>query len=229
MPISADADLHLQFAHGQVCRRDVQGEADTLRALTISFFEEEAMTDFMKSADCSIQNPGRRNFLRAAPVAAAAGFALADASLLALPAGDPPQKSAVKFQLFSAPEIAKDMRKLEANPGNANLVEEKGDIGFSMVMTAEKDKIAPEFESHQHRDHIFQILEGSTVYEVGGTPKGGRVIAPGEWRGPEVVGATKLTLNKGDQLVIPRGTPHKRSTAGSVTLMLISPGEPATT
>ncbi|HEV2135014.1 MAG TPA: hypothetical protein VGR47_12320 [Terracidiphilus sp.] len=186
------------------------------------------MTDLMKDRDQTIENPGRRNFLRAAPVAAAAGLALAEASLPALPAPDAPAGGTVKVQLFSAQEIARDMRKLETNPGNINVVDEKGNIGFSMVMTTEKDKAAPEFESHQQRDHIFQILEGSTVYEVGGTPKGGRMIGPGEWRGPDVVGAKKFTLNKGDQLIVPRGTPHKRSTAGSVTFVLISPGAPAT-
>jgi mannose-6-phosphate isomerase-like protein (cupin superfamily) len=32
-----------------------------------------------------------------------------------------------------------------------------------------------------------------------------------------------MTLEKGDMLVIPRGTLHKRSTAGTVTFTLISP------
>jgi mannose-6-phosphate isomerase-like protein (cupin superfamily) len=32
-----------------------------------------------------------------------------------------------------------------------------------------------------------------------------------------------LTLKKGDMLTIPRGTPHRRTTAESVTLLLISP------
>ena len=175
-------------------------------------------------SESSIQNPGRRNFLRAAPVAAMAGFALADASLLALPAaGAVPMVAAAKFQLITAAEMEKDIKKTkEENPGNVTLVEEKG-VCFSIVLTTEKDKIAPEFEAHAHRDHIFQILEGSTVYEVGGTPKGGHMIAPGEWRGPESVGATKLTLHKGDRLIIPRGTPHKRSTSGMVTFTLISP------
>ncbi|MGH9589563.1 MAG: hypothetical protein ACRD25_04175, partial [Terracidiphilus sp.] len=100
---------------------------------------------------------------------------------------------------------------------------------FSMVLTSEKAKIAPEFEMHQHRDHVFEVLEGSTTYEVGGKPNGGRMIGPGEWRGPKVDGATRLTLNKGDRLIVPRGTPHKRSTSGHVTFTLISPGEPATT
>lgn len=175
-------------------------------------------------SEMGIENPGRRSFLRAAPVAVAAGFALADGSLIAMPAasGAAPMGEPAKFQVFTAEQIEKDIKTATGNPANVNLVEEKG-VSFTMVLTTEKDKSAPEFESHEARDHIFQILEGSTVYELGGTPKGGRMIGPGEWRGPESVGATKVTLNKGDRLIVPRGTPHKRSTTGSVTFTLISP------
>ena len=70
---------------------------------------------------------------------------------------------------------------------------------------------------------MFYILDGTTVYEVGGTPKGGHNTRPGEWLAPESEGAVTYTLKKGDMLVIPRGTPHKRKTAGSVTLLLVSP------
>lgn len=185
------------------------------------------MADLTRSSDPGIENPARRGFLRAAPAVAAASFVLADSSLFALPAGSAPESPAVKFKLISAAEIAQDIEKAEANSGNVTLVAEKG-VDFSMVLTTEKGKIAPEFEMHQHRDHVFQILEGSTIYEVGGTPKGGRMIGPGEWRGPNVDGASRVTLNKGDRLIVPRGTPHKRSTSGSVTLILISPGEPET-
>lgn len=177
-----------------------------------------------------IKNPGRRNFLRAAPVAAAAGVALASPSLFALPAsgptcswdscgmpGHPPE-----FQHITVGQIEHDIDKTEAKPGNINLVDEKG-VSFTMVLTTEKHKGAPRFEAHAHRDHIFQILEGSTEYHVGGTPKGGVMIAPGEWRGKDVEGATRLILHKGDRLVIPRGTPHKRTTRGSVTFTLVSP------
>jgi uncharacterized protein YjlB len=84
-------------------------------------------------------------------------------------------------------------------------------------------KSAKEFEWHEGRDHLLQILDGSTVYEVGGTPKDGRNTKPGEWLAPAAVGAATLTLKKGDMLVIPRGTLHRRSTAESVTFLLISP------
>jgi mannose-6-phosphate isomerase-like protein (cupin superfamily) len=94
---------------------------------------------------------------------------------------------------------------------------------FSVQIQVEKATSAKEFEWHEGRDHVFQVLDGSTVYELGGTPKGGHSKGPGEWLAPESEGATSIALKKGDLLVIPRGTPHKRSTAESVTLLLISP------
>ena len=93
----------------------------------------------------------------------------------------------------------------------------------AVVLTVEKAKSAKEFEWHEGRDHIVQIVDGTTVYEIGGTPKNGRNTKAGEWLAPSSEGATKLTLKKGDMLTIPRGTPHKRSTEESVTFILISP------
>ena len=92
-----------------------------------------------------------------------------------------------------------------------------------MVLTTEKAKSGAEFEWHEHRDHVFQILDGSTVYELGGTPKGAHSKTPGEWNSPESDGHQTVNLNKGDMLVIARGTPHRRITAESVTFSLISP------
>jgi mannose-6-phosphate isomerase-like protein (cupin superfamily) len=169
-------------------------------------------------SDFTVDDPGRRWFLRAAPVAAAAGFALADVSLLAVSAAA--QASAPTFQVFTAEKLHDDIQALEASPGNNNLVDDKT---FVIMLTTEKAKSAPEFEWHENRDHIFQILDGSTVYELGGTPKNGRNIRPGEWLAPDSEGATRVTLHKGDMLVVPRGTPHRRKTADSVTLSLISP------
>ena len=90
------------------------------------------------------------------------------------------------------------------------------------VLTTEEKKSAKEFEYHEGRDHIFQVLEGATTYELGGTPTNPRNTKPGEWLAPGSEGATTVTLRKGDMLVIPRGTPHKRTTETSVTFYLIS-------
>ena len=130
------------------------------------------------------------------------------------------QNVPITVNVFTAQEIQDDAKALVASPGNNNLVQGKN---FAVVLTVETGKSAKEFEWHEKRDHILQVLDGSTIYEVGGTPKGAHSEAAGEWHAPEAVGATTLTLKKGDMLVIPRGTLHKRSTAGTVTFTLISP------
>ncbi len=166
----------------------------------------------------------RRTFLRTASLAAAAGLTLTDEALHAATAVDDSGASAgkpVPFQVFTAASIAEASKVLQAVPGNKNLVDTK-ELPFSVVLTTETAKSAKEFEWHEGRDHILQVLEGDTVYELGGVPRNGRNTKPGEWLAPESVGSTKMVLKKGDMLVIPRGTPHKRSTAGSVTFTLIS-------
>ncbi len=125
------------------------------------------------------------------------------------------------FQLFSAQELTATESKLRSTPGDANLFHPPS-LPFTIVMTHEEKKAAKEFEWHEGRDHIFQVIEGSTVYELGGTPEGKRNLKPQEWRSASSTGAKTIILGKGDLLVIPRGTPHKRTTSGSVTFYLIS-------
>ena len=156
------------------------------------------------------------------PGGRATGVTLTDARLFAAPApqqGEAATASA-NFQLFTAEHIEADVKALDAAPANKTIVENKN---FTVILTVETAKSAKEFEWHEGRDHVLHILDGSTVYQVGGTPKNGRNIRPGEWLAPESEGATTLTLKKGDMLVIPRNTPHKRSTEGTVTLTLVSP------
>jgi len=170
----------------------------------------------------AVNGPGRRDFLRAVPAVAVGGLAIADGSLFAARAAadDAINSGAAAFQVFSAQQIQDDIKALAASPGNNNLVQ---GMNFTVVLTTETAKSAKEFEWHEGRDHVLQILDGSTVYELGGTPKNAHSPKAGEWLAPESEGATTITLNKGDMLVIPRGTPHKRSTAGTVTFTLISP------
>ena len=94
---------------------------------------------------------------------------------------------------------------------------------FVVLLTVETAHSAKEFEYHEGRDHVFYVLDGTTAILVGGTPKGAHSTKPGEWLAPESEGAVTYQLMRGDMLVIPRNTPHKRMTEGSVTLLLVSP------
>jgi mannose-6-phosphate isomerase-like protein (cupin superfamily) len=170
----------------------------------------------------------RRNFLRTAPVAAAAGFTLAD-SLVALAQAAPGSDviaAAQPYKLWTQKELDADIQALDAKPGDNRLYESKA-IPEQIILTTEKHKSATEFEWHEGRDHVLYILDGSTVYEVGGTPTGTKVMGPGEWHATGSTGSKSMVLGKGDMLLIPRGTLHKRSTEDSVTFLLISNPAPA--
>jgi mannose-6-phosphate isomerase-like protein (cupin superfamily) len=159
----------------------------------------------------------RRWFLVKASAAAMAGLAIGGEIILD---AQTPSEPAPGIQNFTAAQLHDDIAALASTPGDNKLVNLPT---FTVALTVEKNKAQEQFEWHEGRDHVFQILEGSTFYELGGTPKNPRSTKPGEWNSPDSENAEKLTLNKGDLLVIPRGTPHRRTTKGSVTLLLISP------
>jgi mannose-6-phosphate isomerase-like protein (cupin superfamily) len=171
------------------------------------------------------KNTSRRNFLRTAPVAAAAGFTLTN-SLMALADASAPGADLVAaaqpFKLWTSKELADDMTALDAKPGDNRLIDSKA-IPVQIILTVETHKSATEFEWHENRDHIVQIIDGSTLYEVGGTPTGTKVMpGQGEFHATGSTGSKSILMMKGDMLVIPRGTLHKRSTEDSVTFLLIS-------
>ncbi|MEI9970245.1 MAG: hypothetical protein WDM87_17125 [Terracidiphilus sp.] len=78
-----------------------------------------------------LKNAGRREFLRAVPVAAAAGLTIANASLFApaatgqatVPANA--AAGAAAFQIFTAQQIQDDAKALVASPGNNILCRER--------------------------------------------------------------------------------------------------------
>ena len=172
------------------------------------------------------KNLNRRAFLVSASATAAAGLVGANAEPVLAQAAAQSETQArdtavqATFQLITAETILGDVKALQAASGNNNLATHSE---FSVVLTSERAHRAKEFEWHEGRDHILQVIDGVTEYELGGVPKDAHSPKPGEWLAPASDGAAKLTLHTGDMLIIPRGTPHKRSTAGSVTFTLISP------
>jgi mannose-6-phosphate isomerase-like protein (cupin superfamily) len=129
--------------------------------------------------------------------------------------------TAAAFEVFPAAEIASVVKDVQASHGTKNLITSKTTT-MAFTINEETDKVAKEFEYHAHRDHVFQVLYGETEYQLGGTPKNARETKPGEWLATESEGYTSVKLKQGDYLSVPRMTPHKRITTGSVTLLLIA-------
>ena len=186
-----------------------------------------------------LKTSSRRSFLRTAPAAAAAGWALAGTPLFAatsfgqsqgaLPVKPEPLQFYSSKAILDAAHVLQTedkpkTRKGEPKNGNKDLANSKK-VPFTYILVTEEKKTATEFEIHDGRDHIITIIEGTTVYVVGGTPVGPRAHGEGEWLVHESTGAKTITMNQGDILVLPRGTPHKRITEASVVLTQLSPME----
>ncbi len=95
-------------------------------------------------------------------------------------------------------------------------------IGCRVYIQHELDVSTNQAEVHDAADDVFVILEGSAVFVLGGKLDSPKETQPGEWRAPGITGGKDYRVNKGDVLIVPRGTPHRRTTASmDVTLMLI--------
>ena len=117
---------------------------------------------------CMVKDHSRRNFLRTAPLVAAASLSLTD-ELLAQSAAP---KASVPFKSFTAEQIAAATKALHDKPGDDTLFTAPS-LPLTVVLTTEVAKSAKEFEWHEGRDHVVQILEGSTLYEVAGRRRAG--------------------------------------------------------
>src|SRR5947209_13516044 len=147
----------------------------------------------------------RRNFLRAAPIAAAASIALPDKLLFALAnaTGQGPPPTPVPFTLFTAEKLADSLKAFQTDLGEHYLYQPKV-LPMTIAITAQNKSTGKEFEYHEGRDHIFLILDGATKFELGGTPTAPRNVRPGEWLAAGSEGATAVEVKKGDMLLVPR-------------------------
>lgn len=173
----------------------------------------------------------RRNFLRSAPLAAAAlplAETLLPSTMQAQAAPDVNARPLGPPQAYTAEQIADSLKMLKAAPGNKDLIKIKG-IGTSANLTVEGKKSGAEFEFHSFKDHVFYVLDGSTTYLVGGTPKGAHAVGVGDWLAPECEGYMTVQMKKGDFLSVPRMTPHKRITEVGVSLLQVNGIDPSRT
>jgi mannose-6-phosphate isomerase-like protein (cupin superfamily) len=76
-----------------------------------------------------------------------------------------------------------------------------------LVMGAFRGKDG-QVEVHDKETDVFYIVDGEATLITGGRMLGGKVTAPGQWRGTSIEGGEAHHLVKGDVIVIPAGIPH---------------------
>ena len=132
-----------------------------------------------------------------------------------------PSKPIRPFVVMTGQSLA----DLDKNLQPSNKVEELiGGPGMELrVAVQHEQNIKPAMaELHDASDDVYYVLSGSATLTLGGALDTPKEVEPGEWRGPTIAGGQQLNIKQGDLIVVPRGTPHQRSTVDqNFTMVLI--------
>src|SRR5688500_796283 len=131
-----------------------------------------------------------------------------------------PSEPARPFVVMTAQTLADLERKVRPEAKAEDL---HGGAGAQLRVAVqhERNKPAAEAEVHDASDDVYYVLEGAATLTLGGRLEAPVEREPGEWRGPRISGGKTLDIKKGDLVVVPRGTPHMRSTAGKEFSMIL--------
>jgi mannose-6-phosphate isomerase-like protein (cupin superfamily) len=130
-----------------------------------------------------------------------------------------PSQAIRPFVVMSGQSLSELEKKLQP----ANKVEELiGGTGMQLrvAIQHEKENTAANGELHDTSDDVYYVLEGSATLTLGGSLESPKEVEPGEWRG-HITGGQTVQVKKGDLIVVPRGTPHQRSTVGQDFTMIL--------
>lgn len=170
-------------------------------------------------------NPAMLMRLKHAPgllicVAALAASASAQSAAKGAQTGRAPRDAARPFVVLPAQTLSDLERKLRPESKVEELFGGEGQE-LRVAVQHERNKTAAAAEVHDASDDVYYVLEGTATLTLGGRLDAPREIEPGEWRAPRIVGGRDIDIARGDLVVVPRGTPHMRSTVGKEFSMIL--------
>ena len=131
-----------------------------------------------------------------------------------------PSSPARPFVVRTAQSLAELEGRLRPDNKVEDLIGGEG-MQTRVAVQHERDRAGAPAELHDASDDVYYVLEGSATLTLGGRLDSPREVEPGEWRSPRIVGGQTFEIKKGDLVVVPRGTPHQRSTAGKDFTMIL--------
>ena len=76
-------------------------------------------------------------------------------------------------------------------------------------------------ELHDKSDDVYYVLKGEATLELGGAMVDPKESAPGEWKSKTVTGSQSVKIKEGEIVMVPRGTPHRRTVTGKGFSMIL--------
>jgi len=133
-----------------------------------------------------------------------------------------PSTSSKPFVVKTKQQVSDIQKSLEAKPGNTN--EDVAAAAGSQMRVAifhDEKRIDDNVEVHDASDDLYYVLTGTATLMLGGSLDTPKEVSPGEWRSKTATGGQKVVINKGDLIVVPRGTPHQRTVTDKKFSMIL--------
>jgi len=111
-------------------------------------------------------------------------------------------------------------RKLQPENKVEDLIGGEG-MQLRVAVQHEKNTATAPGELHDESDDVYYVVEGGATLTLGGKLEAPHEIQPGEWRGAHIIGGQTFEVSKGDLIIVPRGTPHQRSTSNKDFTMIL--------
>ena len=133
-----------------------------------------------------------------------------------------PSTATRPFVVKTRQQVSDIQKALEKQPGNKNedIVTATG-MQMRVAVFHDEKRENDLVEVHDAADDIYYVLDGTATLVLGGSQVDATEISPGEWRAKSATGGQKVTIKKGDLVMVPRGTPHQRTVTGTGFSMIL--------
>ena len=131
-----------------------------------------------------------------------------------------PSESTRPFVVMSSQSLDDLQNKLHPENKTEELIDSAG-MQLRVAVQHEKNRTGAAAELHDASDDVYYVLEGSATLILGGKLDAPKETDPGEWRSPRILDGKTFEIKKGDLVVVPRGTPHQRSTENKDFIMIL--------
>jgi mannose-6-phosphate isomerase-like protein (cupin superfamily) len=131
-----------------------------------------------------------------------------------------PSEATRPFVVMSAQSLDDLQKTLQPDNKTSELID-SGGMQLRVAVQHEKNKTGAAAELHDASDDVYYVLDGSATLVLGGKLDSPKETDSGEWRSPRILDGKTIEIKKGDVIIVPRGTPHQRSTENKDFTMLL--------
>jgi mannose-6-phosphate isomerase-like protein (cupin superfamily) len=131
-----------------------------------------------------------------------------------------PSEATRPFVVMSSQSLDDLQKTLQPENKTSELIDSSG-MQLRVAVQHEKNRSGASAELHDASDDVYYVLNGTATLMLGGKLEDPKETDPGEWRSPRIIDGKTFEIKKGDLIVVPRGTPHQRSTANKDFTMIL--------